>query len=192
MTPPPPPSNPAITDAGLLDRIAAGDRDALRALYDEHAGWLLIRLQRRCDDVDLAELALQDTFLAVWKAAADWRGEGEVAAWLWGIASRRLIDQLRKKRPTPTDDQPLDEATPSAEDTVLDRRLSGPIARAVARLDPDVRTVFLAANLDGLTTKEIAVLHQMPQGTVKTRMARARAQLQADLGSDSPRREDVA
>lgn len=192
MTPPPPPPNPAITDAGLLDRIADGDRQSLRALYDEHAGWLLIRLQRRCDDVDLAELALQDTFLAVWKGAADWRGEGEVAAWLWGIASRRLIDQLRKKRPTPTDEQPLDEPTPSAEDTALDRRLSGPIARAVARLDPDVRTVFLAANLDGLTTKEIAVLHQMPQGTVKTRMARARAQLQADLGPDPHRREDVA
>ena len=67
-----------------------------------------------------------------------------------------------------------------------------PIARAVATLDPDVRTVFLAANLDGLTTKEIAVLHQMPQGTVKTRMARARAQLKAELGPDPHRREDVA
>lgn len=192
MTPPPPPSNPAISDAGLLDRIATGDRDSLRALYDEHAGWLLIRLQRRCDDVDIAELALQDTFLAVWKSAADWRGEGEVAAWLWGIASRRLIDQLRKKRPTPTEEPPPDETMPSAEDTALDRRLSGPIARAVATLDPDVRTVFLAANLDGLTTKEIAVLHQIPQGTVKTRMARARAQLKAELGPDPHRREDVA
>ncbi len=192
MTPPPPPSNPAISDAGLLDQIAAGDRDSLRALYDEHAGWLLIRLQRRCDDVDIAELALQDTFLAVWKSAADWRGEGEVAAWLWGIASRRLIDQLRKKRPTPTEEPAPDETMPSAEDTALDRRLSGPIARAVATLDPDVRTVFLAANLDGLTTKEIAVLHQMPQGTVKTRMARARAQLKAELGPDPHRREDVA
>ncbi len=172
---------PSASDAELLRLIASGDRRALHALYNEHAGWLLIRLQRRCDDPDLADLALQDTFLAVWKSASKWRGDGDVGAWLWGIASRRLIDQLRKKRPFPANQLHREDDEPSAEQIAIERQLSGPIARAIAQLDPDLRTVFLAANLDGLTTKEIAVLHGMPQGTVKTRLARARTQLQGSL-----------
>ncbi len=190
----PPSASPsaAVSDAELIHRVAAGDREALRALYERHAGWLIVRLERRCDDPELADLALQDAFLAVWKDASKWRGEGDVGAWIWGIASRRLIDQLRKRRPTPTDERGHVDDAPSAEQIAIDRRLSGPIARAIAQLDPDVRTVFLAANLDGLTTKEIATLHDMPQGTVKTRLARARTQLQSHLTTTAATREGAA
>jgi len=174
----PPPPLPA-SDVELLELVAGGNRHALSRLYEEHGGWLAIRLERRCGDPELADLALQDTFVAVWKSASSFRGEGDVGAWLWGIAVRRLVDQLRKIKRDVTTEPPAPE--PSAEQTALDRSLSGPVASAVARLEPELRTVFLAANLDGLTTREIAVLHDIPQGTVKTRIARARRRLRADL-----------
>ena len=176
-------------DADLLRRIAGGDRGALESLYREHAGWLVVRLERRCDDPELADQALQDTFVAVWRSAGTWRGEGDVGAWLWGIAMRRLIDLLRKQKPHQIDTtENLPE--PSAEQTAMDRRLSGPLATAVSKLDPDLRDVFLLANLDQLTTREIASLRQIPQGTVKTRLARARRVLQTEL--TTPQQGDAA
>src|SRR5687768_1588711 len=88
----------APTDGQLLRDIAAGDEAAFRLLCERHAGWLLLRLRRRCGNADLVAGALQDTFVAVWKSAGKWRGEGEVAAWLWGISIRQLVSALRRRR----------------------------------------------------------------------------------------------
>lgn len=169
-------------DAALLAATADGDRDALAVLYRRHSPWLLLRLSRRCSDRDLVDQALQDTFVAVWRTARRYTGDGEVAAWLWGIAIRRLLDHLRK-RPLATrmlaDDD--GEAVVSAEDSVLLGTEYGDLAGALDRLAPDLRAVVQATVLDGLTTKEAGRLLGVPAGTVKTRMMRARARLREDL-----------
>jgi DNA-directed RNA polymerase specialized sigma24 family protein len=85
-------------DAALVRSIADGRLDALRELYDRHAPWLSARLSRRCSDPDVVADALQDCFEAAWTQARRWRGDGEVAAWLWGIAVRRLVSRLRGRR----------------------------------------------------------------------------------------------
>ena len=56
-------------DAALLRQVADGDRRALEQLYARHAGWLLIRLGRRCADPGLVDEVVQDTFVAVWRGA---------------------------------------------------------------------------------------------------------------------------
>ena len=194
--PPPAPARPpdgGADDRELLVRVAAGDRGALEALYGRHAGWLTVRLQRRCHDPELVDSALQDTFVAVWRGAArQHRGDGEVAAWLWGIAVRRLLDLLRRRRPEPVDPATLtsslvgDAGRPapvadSAEVAALARTIGGDLAAAFAVLPPDLQSVLLATAVDGLTTREAADLLGIPQGTVKTRLARARALLQERL-----------
>ena len=88
-------------DQALLAQIASGDRAALEALYRRHSGWITARLQHRCADIELVDTAVQDTFLAAWRGAKRYSGRGDVGAWLWGIAIRKLIDQLRARRPTP-------------------------------------------------------------------------------------------
>ena len=184
----------AVEDGALLVGIAAGDRDALSELYRRHAGWLTLRLQRRCADPDPVDLALGDTFLAVWRSPQGYRGEGAVAAWLWGIAVRRLVDQLRRRRPVPVDPSVLaapgsigagvHPAAPSAESGALDASLAGgDLGDAFAYLAPELRDVLVATAIDGLTTKEAAVLLGIPHGTVKTRLSRARAQLRGHLGT---------
>jgi RNA polymerase sigma-70 factor (ECF subfamily) len=80
-----------MTDAEVVAAVAEGRIDALRQLHDRHAPWLAARLYRRCSDQALVDETVQDTFVAVWKTAGRYRGEGDVAAWLWGIAIRRLI-----------------------------------------------------------------------------------------------------
>lgn len=169
------------SDQQLITAIAEGDRSALAALYQRHAPWLLVRLSRRCPDQGVVEEAIQDTFIAVWRNARTYSGRGEIAAWIWGIGIRRLIDRLRRTRHV----KPLPPGRPdvvvSAEDQVLLGVEFGDLAGALDRLSPELRAVVQATVIDGLTTKEAGVLLGIPAGTVKTRMMRARAQLREEL-----------
>ncbi len=168
------------TDAGLLAGLAEGDRDALRLLYERHAPWLVLRLGRRCADPGIVDEVVQDTFVAAWRQAHRYRGTGEVAAWLWGIAIRRLLDRFRKRQLTPTPNVP-DTTAQSAEELVLLGVEYGDLAGALEKLSPEFRAVVQATVLDGLTTREAAAMLGIPAGTVKTRMMRARAQLREAL-----------
>lgn len=170
---------PALTDVELLAAIADGRRGALEELYARHVGWLTLRLSRRCGDQDTVDLAVQDTFVAVWRKPGSYSGRGEVAAWIWGIGVRRLIDQIRRqprRRPEFGDD-----VTVSAEDEVLLGIEHGALPRAIDSLSPELRLVVQATVLDGLTTREAAKLLGIPSGTVKTRMARAKVQMREAL-----------
>ena len=182
-----------VPDAELVAALAQGDLAALRQLYDRHAAWLSVRLSRRCSDPDVVADALQDCFVAVWKESGRWRGDGEVAAWLWGIAVRRLISRLRDRRPHPRPaDRPRPRrspepsgasrrAEPSAEERVLLGIEYGGLGDALGRLSPEMRAVVEATVLDGLTSKEAGRLLGIPQNTVKTRLHRAKAKLRQDL-----------
>ncbi len=182
-----------VSDAALLAAVGDGDRGALRDLYERHAPWLQMRLSRRCADPGMVDEVLQDTFVAVWRKPRAYKGEGEVGAWLWGIAVRRLIDQLRRagvrERLTPRRRVSLEDlkparlhgATPSAEELVLLGVEHGDLAGAVNKLSPELRAVLQATVLDGLTTQEAGRLLGIPAGTVKTRMMRARIQLREEL-----------
>jgi RNA polymerase sigma-70 factor (ECF subfamily) len=168
-------------DVALLAAVADGDRAALRSLYERHAPWLTLRLARRCADPGIVEEVVQDTFVAVWKGARRYRGSGEVAAWIWGIGIRRLIDRFRRHPlPIPT---LLDRGgvVVSAEEEVLLRVEHGDLGAALDRLSPELRAVMQATVLDGLTTREAAKLLGIPQGTVKTRLMRARHELREAL-----------
>ena len=181
MVPVPDTEPDQVSDAVLVRAVADGDRAALEALYSRHAPWLLLRLTRRCNDPQLVDEAVQDTFVAVWRGARRWTGDGEVAAWIWGIGIRRLIDQLRG-RPRPTVELVHDGRTePSAEERVLAGVEYGDLAGALQQLSPELRAVVQATVLDGLTTREAGQLLGLPTGTVKTRMMRAKAQLREAL-----------
>ena len=171
------------TDAALVAAVADGDRGALRELHDRHAPWITSRLQRRCADPDVVVEAVQDTFVAVWRGAGSWTGRGEPAAWLWGIAIRRLIGVLRtRRRWAPVTASVADPGLViAAEEQVLLGIEHGALDDALGRLSPQLRAVVQATVLDGLTTREAARLLGIPSGTVKTRLMRAKAQLRGSL-----------
>jgi RNA polymerase sigma factor (sigma-70 family) len=174
-----------VADDVLLRQVAGGDEAALRELFDRHAAWLQLRLQRRTSQPDLAADALQDTFVAVWRGAASYRGDGDVGGWLWGIAVRRLVSRLRARRgDAPAPDDLIAHLSPlvqSAEDQLLVGVEYGDVGAALRSLSPELRTVVQATVIDGLTTREAAGLLGIPQGTVKTRMRAAKAQLRGRL-----------
>jgi RNA polymerase sigma-70 factor, ECF subfamily len=170
-------------DAALLRAVARGDEAALAVLYDRHAGWLTVRMTRRCATPDLVDHAVQDTFLAVWREAGAYRGGGDVAAFIWGIGIRRLIDAIRRehgpRRQRWRTAEP--ETVVSAEDQVLAGIEHGRLGQALAGLSPELRGAIEATVLDGLTCAEAAVLLGVAEGTVKSRCHRARVALRAAL-----------
>jgi RNA polymerase sigma-70 factor (ECF subfamily) len=172
-----------LTDADLLNAMAGRDEGALRQLYVRHAPWIAARLARRCADSEAVADVLQDTFVAAWDGAHRFRGEGEVPAWLWGIAIRRLISRLRKRADFVVGPALLETDTTemSAEERVLLSVEHADVGGALARISPELRVVLQLTVLDGLTTREAAVLLGIPRGTVKTRLERARARMREEM-----------
>ncbi len=175
-------------DNVLVARVADADSQALRVLYDRHAAWLHARLMRRCNDPDVVLDVVQDTFVALWKDARKFRGDGDVAAWLWGIGFRRMVSRLRGRKDVvllpdwegPSFASALGQS-PAAEDEVLLGVEYGDLAVAMRRLSPEFRAVVQTVVLDGLTTKEAGRLLGVRENTVKTRLHRAKAQLRGSL-----------
>src|SRR5262249_50918578 len=178
-------------DAVLLRAVARGDEEALAALYDRHAGWLTVRMTRRCAMPDVVDQAVQGTLLVLWRGAGGARargggygGGGDVAAFIWGMGIRRLIDAIRRengarRRPPWRAAEP--EVVVSAEDQVLVGIEHGRLGQALAGLSPELRSAIEATVLDGLTCAEAAVLLGVAEGTVKSRCHRARVALRAAL-----------
>jgi RNA polymerase sigma factor (sigma-70 family) len=175
------------SDADLLRAVARRDETALAELYDRHAGWVLARLRRRCGSPDLIDLALQDTFLTLWSKAASYRGQGEVTAFLWGIAIRKLIDVMRadskldRTRQALLGDTASGQLVRSAEDEVLLGIEHGQLGAALTLLSPELRAAMQATVLDGLSCAEAGRLLGVPAGTVKSRCYRARIELRRAL-----------
>ncbi|MET9137322.1 RNA polymerase sigma factor [Streptomyces parvulus] len=174
------------SDGELLRAVAGdGDRRAFEELYRRYAPWLTARMRSRCADPGVVDDVVQETFLAVWRGSARYRHDGDVAGWLWRIGSRRLVDVLRGDGARGRLRQALarlrhrDEV--SAEERVLAGVEHGDLAGALVRLSPELRAVLQATVVDGLTTREAAVLLGIPPGTVKTRAMRARRQLREAL-----------
>jgi RNA polymerase sigma-70 factor (ECF subfamily) len=172
-------------DDDLVRAVAAGDRRALELLYRRHAPWLAGRLAARTSSRDLAEEALQDTFLAAWRGARAYHGSGEVPAWLWGIAHRRLASLARRQ---PRGTLPLDTAGERAdpvagpEEAALGRDASARIRAAVEQLPADQRAAITAVVYQGQSITQAALATGVPEGTVKSRLHRARLHIRKELG----------
>ncbi len=176
------------TDDELLRAVGRGDRAAFEEFHRRTASWLALRLRRRCRDDEVVADVLQETFLAVWRSAAGYAGTDQSGGWVWMIASRKLVDVYRRRRAEPRS-LPLDDdieraaphLSPSAEEEMLVHTYDPDLADALAQLSPELRQVLQVTVLDGLTTREAAVLLGIPEGTVKARAFRARRSLRGAL-----------
>jgi RNA polymerase sigma-70 factor, ECF subfamily len=172
------------TDDQLVRAVAAGDRTALELLYRRHAPWLAGRLAARTTSRELAEEALQDTFLAAWRGARAYHGTGEVPAWLWGIARRRLASlarhQPRRNLSLEVAGERVDPVA-GPEEAALGRDTSARIRLAVAHLPDEQRAAITAVVYQGQTITQAAQATGVAEGTIKSRLHRARLQIRREL-----------
>ncbi len=172
------PSDEALTDGELLERVGVGDRTAFEELYRRYARAVLGLALRRLGDRGRAEDAAQDAFVAIWKSARTYdprRGSG--APWLYAVARNAITDGLRRT-PEPTmelSDGPTGEPGPA--DRAETSWTAWQVHRALEVLPSHERPVIELAYWRGLSQSEIADTLGIPLGTVKTRTRSALARL---------------
>jgi RNA polymerase sigma factor (sigma-70 family) len=175
----------AVDEEELVRRTADRDRPAFDELYRRTSPWLAVRLGRRCADPDIVADVLQETYLAVWRAAGTFAGSaasGSAVGWLWTIAANRLVDAFRRRaRQAQAPAVHAQTVAPAAEDEVMAGRIGHDLERALVVLPAELRQVLRAMVLDGLSVRETSLLLGVPENTVKTRARRARIALREAL-----------
>ena len=164
-----------VSDVDLLHAIARSDEQALACLYDRYRVILFGLLVRILNSREEAEDILQETFLQVWRRAADFNElRGKPFTWLVTLARSRAIDRLRslsaRERVAQASAADPAEAISDAADDASRSEQRGIVVRALKQLPEEQKTTLLLAYFEGLTQSEIATKLGAPLGTVKTRM----------------------
>jgi RNA polymerase sigma-70 factor, ECF subfamily len=166
------------TDAELIERTSAGDRDAFEELYRRYTRPVLSLALRRLGDPGRAEDALQEAFAAIWRSAASYdRTRGQGGAWLYTIARNAIIDAARRRPEAPVEahEEASNEAGPP--DRAERAWLSWRVHSALEELSENERVVIELAYWRGLSQSEISAALGVPLGTVKTRTRNALGRL---------------
>ena len=173
-----------LSDEALLAEVARSDEAALAELYDRFgrpAYGLALRVLR---DASLAEDAVQDAFLQVWRSAGTFDpGRAKASTWLLTFVHRRAVDLVRReerRRTEPTASAP-EPTEPGADEGAEIRSRREIVQEALRRLPPEQREAIELAYYGGLTQSELAERLDQPLGTIKSRMFSGLQRLQALL-----------
>lgn len=159
----------------LVARIAAGDEDAFKTLYEQNAAQIFNYLLGRLHDRQLAEEILQDIMLAVWQGAVRFRAESSPCTWLFSIVRHHAINAVQRRKPKAllVDDPDNLPATHNIEPNEQVDQLRS----AFRKLNDPQREVLEFIFFHGLSYAETALVLKLPVGTVKSRLMRAKAAL---------------
>jgi RNA polymerase sigma factor (sigma-70 family) len=176
----------ARSDEDLLTQVAQADPDALAEVYDRYsraAYGLALRVVR---DRALAEDAVQETFLAVWRSAGSFAARrGTARAWIMTLAHRRAVDIVRREEVRAAAPLPENDARGETIDLLLGLERQR-VRRALDGLPAPQRETLELAYYGGLTQSEIATRLGQPLGTIKTRTFSALARLRTALAEPQP------
>ena len=187
----------ALGDREVVALARAGREAAYRELLRRYERPVFSLIYRMVRDRALAEDLAQETFIKVLNALESYRPEYKFSSWIFKIANNAAIDQLRRPRldTLSLDGAPHARTPDEVEATALQaadhgespleelesRELGGAIERAIGRLRPEYRTAILLRHVEGRSYEEIADVMDLPLGTVKTYIHRARLELRDAL-----------
>ena len=188
-----------VTDQEVVERASTGSEAAYRELVRRYQRPVFSLTYRMVRDRELAEDLTQETFVKVLNAIDRYRPEYKFSSWIFKIANNAAIDHLRRRElDTLSLDGGPDAMTPDrvqatslqlgdgAESQLEEleaRELGTQIERAIGALRPEYRACIIMRHVEGRAYDEIADVLDLPLGTVKTYIHRARAELRESLGS---------
>ena len=175
-----------MEEKDLICRAARGDAEAFRQLVEAYQT-PAYRLAARMCGPDSAEDVTQEAFLAAWRALPEFRGDCRFSTWLYRLVSNAAIDCLRrekKHRDTgDVDDLELPDSGPSLQEQAERSDTRNAVRRALDRLSPEHRQVLLLRFMQELDYGEIARALDVSEGTVKSRINRAKSKLREVLAA---------
>ncbi len=193
MTNPTPVEWGALSDQEVVRHAARGREAAYRELIRRYQRPVFSLIYRMVRDRELAEDLAQETFIKVLNAIDSYRPEYKFSSWIFKIANNTAIDQLRRRalNTLSLDGSPHAENAEAIESTrlqigdtresqldeVTSKELGSQIEAAISQLRPEYRSCIVLRHIDGRPYEEIAAMLDLPLGTVKTYIHRARNEL---------------
>ncbi len=190
------------TDQALAARAVEGDERAYREIVERYERPIFSLHYRMVRDRELAEDLAQETFIRAFNAIHTYNPRYKLSSWLFKIANNLAIDHLRKRRietvsidgaPNAVTEeeqaqtrQEFASDAESPEEYAANRELGEQIEAAIAKLRPQYRTATILRHVEGFSYEEIAGIMDLPLGTVKTYIHRARLELRVLLAHLDP------
>jgi len=179
-----------VTDK-QIELCRQGDKDAFTALVTEYQqkvyATALSVMGNEADALD----ASQEAFIRIYKSISKFRGDSSLSTWIYRVTTNICLDMLRKQGRVKTVN--IDETAEltatdsfsSPEEHLVSEERKAAVKRALALLPADLKTAFVLRDVDGLSYSEIAEVLSVPEGTVKSRIARARAALLKEIKNNT-------
>ena len=177
----------AVNERELVERCRRGDEAAFQELIDRYKDLVFALIARTVQDRSRAEDLAQDVFLRIHRGLPYFRGEARLSTWLYRIVANVCVqDRARPAAPVSLDDdRARGRVIPSASDRQFgDLELRDRLEKAIARLPANYRLLIAAHYLDGVRYEDLAEAMQLPLGTVKTQLFRAKQQLRQLLETE--------
>jgi len=194
----------APSDTELVRRFKDGDRDAYSEIVRRYQDRVFTLCMRWLHDRQVAEEVAQDVFLALYRSLERFRGDAQLSTWIYRVVinhcknrrlyrQRRKIDRHEPLEGTRDDDGPKRQIAadqPGTDASIHRSDAERLIHEALERLDDEQRRIIVLRDIEDLSYEEISEILDLPRGTVKSRLHRARGQL-ATMLSHKIRKEDI-
>ena len=179
----------AISDAECVRKLQRGETDAFEILIRRHQKTIFNLVYRMLGDYDEAAEISQEAFLSAYRAIGNFRGDANFSTWLYRIAlnhaaTRRKSLNTRQQRSVPIENtEPTSDPHPGPAESMEKKEIRQRVQQALNRLEPDDAAVILMRDLQDAPYEEVARVLEVPIGTVKSRLHRARQALRVELAS---------
>ena len=181
-----------MNEEELLTALRRRDPDAFTILFETYSDKVFRLAVGLLEDETEAEGVVQDSFLRLFERLDQFEGRSKLSTWLYRVAYNISIDRLRKRRPTvPLADELEDDDTPSPviladwrdapERLLTAAEIKDELDKAIASLPQKYKVVFTLRDIEGLSTRETAVITNLSTSAVKVRLHRARLFLRERL-----------
>jgi RNA polymerase sigma-70 factor (ECF subfamily) len=172
----------------LVERCRRGDEGAFQELVNSYKDLVFAMIARTMADRSRAEDLAQEVFLRVHRGLPFFRGEARLSTWIYRIVANVCVQDQQGRRPAT---ESFDERAPGAEAATArsdrqfsDFELRDRLEKAIARLPPNYRLLVAAHYLRGVQYEDLAEAMQLPLGTLKTQLHRAKRQLRRLLETE--------
>lgn len=172
-------------DPSLVDRARGGDREAFSAIAFEVSDGLFAVAHRVLRDFDAAADALQVALVRMWRDLPGLSDPARFEAWAYRVLIRACHDAIRARRPPATQLHLLDSGRAFVADHAIDVEAREELDHAFRRLTPEQRAILVLQYYRDMKLEDIAVLLQIPIGTVRSRLHYAKKALRSALEADA-------
>jgi RNA polymerase sigma-70 factor (ECF subfamily) len=179
----------AVNERELVERCRSGDEGAFQELIDRYKDLVFALIARTVQDRSRAEDLAQEVFLRIHRGLPYFRGEARLSTWIYRIVANVCVQEQTRPRPASSvsldDKRTSERVTPSASDRQFgDLELRDRLEKAIARLPANYRLLIAAHYLDGVQYDDLAEALELPIGTIKTQLFRAKQQLRRLLETE--------